>query len=40
MLNTPDPSYHGAVWTEAVKPVCAENQNPDVMVMEAAEDRV
>jgi O-acetylhomoserine (thiol)-lyase len=21
MLNTPDPSYHGAVWTEAVKPV-------------------
>lgn len=21
MLNTPDPSYHGAVWTEAVKPL-------------------
>jgi O-acetylhomoserine (thiol)-lyase len=21
MLNTPDPSYHGAVWTEAVKPI-------------------
>ena len=21
MLNTPDPSYHGAVWTEAVKPM-------------------
>ena len=20
-LNTPDPSYHGAVWTEAVKPI-------------------
>ena len=20
-LNTPDPSYHGAVWTEAVKPL-------------------
>ena len=21
MLNEPDPSYHGAVWTEAVKPM-------------------
>jgi O-acetylhomoserine (thiol)-lyase len=21
MLNTPDPSYHGAVWTQAVKPL-------------------
>ena len=21
MLNTPDPSYHGAVWTQAVKPI-------------------
>jgi len=21
MLNTPDPSYHGAIWTEAVKPL-------------------
>jgi O-acetylhomoserine (thiol)-lyase len=21
LLNTPDPSYHGAVWTEAVKPL-------------------
>src|SRR3546814_18040510 len=21
MLNEPDPSYHGAVWTEAVKPL-------------------
>jgi O-acetylhomoserine (thiol)-lyase len=21
MLNTPDPSYHGAVWTQAVKPM-------------------
>ena len=21
MLNQPDPSYHGAVWTEAVKPL-------------------
>ena len=21
LLNTPDPSYHGAVWTEAVKPI-------------------
>jgi O-acetylhomoserine (thiol)-lyase len=21
MLNTPDPSYHGAIWTEAVKPI-------------------
>ena len=21
MLNKPDPSYHGAVWTEAVKPL-------------------
>ena len=21
MLNTPDPSYHGAVWTEAAKPL-------------------
>jgi len=20
-LNTPDPSYHGAIWTEAVKPL-------------------
>ncbi len=24
MLNTPDPSYHGAVWTEAVKPLGAD----------------
>ena len=23
MLNTPDPSYHGAVWTQAVKPLGA-----------------
>jgi O-acetylhomoserine (thiol)-lyase len=21
MLNTPDPSYHGAIWTQAVKPL-------------------
>ena len=21
MLNTPDPSYHGAVWTQAIKPM-------------------
>jgi O-acetylhomoserine (thiol)-lyase len=21
MLNKPDPSYHGAVWTQAVKPL-------------------
>ena len=21
MLNTPDPSYHGAIWTQAVKPI-------------------
>ena len=21
LLNTPDPSYHGAVWTQAVKPM-------------------
>jgi hypothetical protein len=39
-INTPIGRVFGARQEISVPPVCTENLNPDVMVMEAAQDRV